>query len=113
MSGDQHFWNQPASHIESLPPWDSRRDTLRIDEVPALLKRLYGVGVSKVTVYKWVYKGLPSKRDPARRIFLNGFLFSGRWFIRKADLRAFMEATSGDPGYEQRRREEAKKQFDG
>ena len=96
-----------AQHIDPLPPWHPHRDTLRLNEVPTFLKRLYGVSVGWKRILKWAWDGVPDPKT-GNLIYLKTFRMvmsgvrknshkegrrSDGLYVRRADLVAFLEAT--------------------
>lgn len=84
-----------AKHVTPLPPWHPGRTLIRLDEVPAFLKKMLNVAVAHETVAKWVTKGIKANN---KRVYLKFTWFRARGqqrmrLVRKADLMAFLEAT--------------------
>lgn len=78
-----------ASDIDALPPWHPDRKTLRLGEVPQLLKRIYGITVGAETVRRWAREGVSTKTGA--RIFLKVTMM-GKWrMVHKRDLQAFLK----------------------
>ena len=75
--------------VEVLPPWD--RDECHYSEIPAVLKHLHNLTVRPRTVYRWITQGLPQQAEPSKRSYLIAVRRAGRLFVRKGDLRKFLE----------------------
>ena len=79
-----------ASDIEALQPWDPSRTTIKLVEIPLLLKRIYNITTSYGAALRWARDGVIRKSD-GQRIYLKCRKF-GRWrVVAKADLLAFLE----------------------
>lgn len=78
-----------AKAVDTLPPWHPNRTLLRISEVPAFLKKLYGIRTSTKTVYMWRKYGVTAD---GRRIYLKTTTMAGARMVSKPDLMAFLKA---------------------
>lgn len=78
-----------AAQTESLPPWDGRRDPIKLAEIPAYLRRLYGLHVSRNTPHRWCTEGIETSQG---RIYLKTQTLKRVRFAYKADIIAFLEA---------------------
>ena len=85
-----------SGHVRpSVPPWDERRKTMKLKEVPLYIDACYGIRVSVQTIRNWIHKGVRARRDgpDSDRVYLKAGRFPGRqeYQIRKEDIDAFME----------------------
>lgn len=80
-----------AKHFQTLAPWHPARQWLGLAEIPAYLKRLYGITVTYNTVRKWAKNGIHSTRRNKQR-YLKCNRWANRWImVNKTDLIAFLQ----------------------
>jgi len=84
-------WRYEPDPNVALPPWHDGRTTIRLDEVPNYLMRLYNTRFTYKQINRWRRRGVWSKRMQ-KRIYLKTFLVGIRRFVKKKDLHAFLEA---------------------
>lgn len=81
----------PPTEIPALPPWHPGRDTLLLNEVPAYLKRLYGITMSYALVRKWAKEGMQSTKT-GKRVYLKTTKMGRYAMVTKSDLLAYLGA---------------------
>lgn len=75
--------------VTTPPPWE--REEMHYSEVPAVIKRWYGITYNPQTVYDWIRKG--KKLGNGSRAYLASHRIQKRRFVRLVDLKAFLKAT--------------------
>lgn len=78
-----------AKAITPLPPWHQKRQTMRLSEVPAYLKKMYNLTYSSVAVRKWVWHGVEGRHG---QIHLKTMKLGRFRVTTKANVMAFLGA---------------------
>lgn len=82
----------PIEQVEVMPPWDSRREYLLIQEVPLYMRRFFAIKTKHTSVRRWINRGVMRRggNGPTDRLYLKAHRFASLRFVRKKDLLAFL-----------------------